>query len=65
RIIRKASIRSRTSSNHSLYLGFEYSLRIELPYGERYADAIQKGTEFRLQAGGEVIARGEVTDVLS
>lgn len=44
-------------------LGIEYSVRIELPYGERYSGAIQKGTKFRLQAGGKVIARGEVTSI--
>jgi translation elongation factor EF-Tu-like GTPase len=49
------------SGKEHLPLGQEYSVRIFLPYGEIYADLLQKDAKFLLQIGGHLIGWGTIT----
>ena len=40
-------------------------VRIELPYGEKYADLIQPGYGFELTVGGKVVGHGRVDAVVA
>jgi len=43
-----------------LELGEERDVRIDLPYGEEYADVLRRGFRFRLKVGGRVIGHGRI-----
>lgn len=43
-----------------LDLGQEHDVRIDLGYGEDYADVLHGGFKFNLNVGGRVIGKGEI-----
>lgn len=52
------------NKNDEYTLGCQYPVEITLPYGELYADEINEGQKFRLQIGGQLVARGEVEVII-
>ncbi|MEK3720574.1 EF-Tu C-terminal domain-related protein [Paenibacillus sp. FSL H8-0034] len=53
-----------TDENEILLLGQNYTVIIELPYGEQFKEFITDGYPFNLNEGGKIVGKGNVIKVI-